>query len=170
MTEPHKILALDIAFGSSGKVGAAYVDLSIKPENWFWTAWALDGFNFKMRCHDLVHRIEEAGLDDFDELIIEWPTFYDSEKGATAARQDTTLFLAGIAMFVAGYFQVEAKNLHMITAPMWKGQVTKEITVRRFLKLFGEEYRQTDHNAVDAIMMLIKFCEKRAEGTTLGLN
>lgn len=146
------------------------MDLSIIPENWNWGAWELNGLNFKMRCHDLCNHIEEAGMDDFDELVLEWPTYYASEKGDTASKKDTTLFLAGIAMFVAGYFRVPARNLHIITAPMWKGQTEKAVTARRFLKLFGEEYARTDHNAIDAIMMLYKFVQKRAEGTTLGVS
>lgn len=165
-----KILSLDMAFGRTGHVGYGYINLYVQPEDWLWGAWELNGLNFKMRCHDLCHHIEEHGLDDFEELLIEWPTFYNSEKGETAARQDTTLYLAGIAMFVAGYFQVAAKDLHIITAPMWKGNVAKEVTARRFLKLFGEEYKRTDHNAIDAIMMLYKFCELRAAGKTLGVS
>ncbi len=98
-------------------------------------------------------------IGEFDVLVCEWPMFYEGEKGQTSARQGHTINLAGIAMFIAGWFQVPFKNLYLYTAPQWKGTVSKQVTAKRFLKLFGEEYMGTDHNAIDAIMLGIHHCK-----------
>jgi hypothetical protein len=131
-------------------------------EEWNWGFFEISGMNFQMRCADLRDWIEQSplGLAEFDVLVCEWPTYYDSAKGQIAAQQGYTVNLAGIAMYVAGWFHVQHQNLFLYTAPDWKGTVKKAVTARRFFKLFGLSEMQEDHNAIDACMMLVYHCRK----------
>lgn len=140
---------------SVNTVGWCVRDDTNGEESWDWGMWELSGLNFKMRCWDLVGYIEEV-IGSFDQLLIEWPTYYDSEKGKVAGRQNYTINLAGLGMFVAGHFRVASKNLFLYTAPEWKGNVAKQVTARRFYKLFDVNVNTVDHNAIDATMMLVE--------------
>lgn len=135
-------------------------DCKLVKEEWNWGAWQVDGMNFQMRCADLRDHIIEQGLEEFDNLVCEWPAFYASAKGQIAAQQGYTVNLAGIAMYIAGWFHVLHKNLFLYTAPDWKGTVKKTVTAQRFFKLFGLNGMQEDHNAIDACMMLVYHCRK----------
>jgi hypothetical protein len=64
--------------------------------------------------------------------------------------------------YIAGFFRLPWQNIHFITATKWKGSVSKEITRRRFFKHMGIKQIYTiDHNAVDAVMMLLEFCKRK---------
>lgn len=161
-----KILAIDPSVMNSA--GWATVELEwtnskaerkLVKEEWNWGAWEISGFNFQQRCCDLKDYIEME-IGTFDQLVLEWPMFYDSQKGQTAAREGYTINLAGIAMFTAGWFHMPSKQTFLYTAPDWKGQLTKAITARRFYKLFGINQMTVDHNAIDACMMLVHHCRK----------
>lgn len=166
-----KILALDPSV--MNRCGWAVADLAWEKEDtvplarrgnliketWDWGFWEINGMNFQMRCADLRDHISHMGFD-FDQLVCEWPTFYDSTKGQVAAQQGYTVNLAGIAMYIAGWFQVRHQNLFLYTAPDWKGTVKKAVTQHRFYKLFGINSMTVDHNAVDATMMLVYHCRK----------
>lgn len=132
----------------------------ILAEDFRWGAWKLNGFNFQQRCGDLKDYIQME-IGHFDELICEWPMFYESAKGQTSARQGHTINLAGIAMFIAGWFHCDAKNLFLYTAPDWKGSVTKKVTAKRFFKTFGVDPINLQHDAVDATMMLVRHCQRQ---------
>lgn len=129
-------------------------------EDWSWGFWEINGMNFQMRCSDLKDWIEQDGLSNFDSLVCEWPMFYSNARGQIAAQQGYTVNLAGIAMFIAGWFRVDFRKLFLYTAPNWKGTVKKAVTQRRFFRLFGLNDQSVDHNAVDACMMLVFHCRK----------
>ena len=164
-----KILALDPS--AMHKTGWATVHLEwengetlplakrgkLTREEWDWGFWEIDGWNFQCRCNDLKEHII-ATVDEFDQLVIEWPMFYGSSKGQIAAEKGYTINLAGLAMYIAGWFQVHWKDVHLYTAPSWKGTVKKAITARRFYRLFGLSEMTVDHNAIDACMMLVHHC------------
>jgi len=129
-------------------------------DTWDFGSFEISGINFQMRCSDLKDWIINLGFD-FDTLVLEWPTFYASAKGQIAAQQGYTINLAGIAMYIAGYFQVDFRRLFLYTAPDWKGTVKKAVTARRFFRLFGLSEMKIDHDTIDAVMMLVWHCKKK---------
>lgn len=144
-------LPLDVPLAKRGK---------LVREDWDFGSFAVSGMNFQMRCADLKDYIIQLGFD-FSVLVCEWPRWYDSTKGAVAAQQGYTINLAGIAMYIAGYFQVDFRKLFLYTAPDWKGTVKKAVTARRFFKLFeGIDPMKVDHDTIDACMMLVWHCKK----------
>lgn len=128
-------------------------------EEWDWGSWEISGMNFRVRCTDLKDYIAREQAD-FDFLVCEWPMFYGNERGRIAAQQGYTINLAGIVMYIAGWFQVHHQRLTLYTAPDWKGTVKKAVTARRFLKLFGLTEQTADHDSIDAVMMLVYHCKK----------
>lgn len=158
-----KILALDPSV--MNRCGWAVVHLAwdkagaLLKEAWDFGFFEVCGTNFQMRCSDLKDHIIHLGFE-FDVLVMEWPTYYGSAKGQIAAQKGHTINLAGIAMYIAGFFQVDFRKLYLYTAPDWKGTVKKAITARRFFRLFGLSEMTVDHNAVDACMMLVWHCKK----------
>lgn len=152
-----KILALDPSV--MNRCGWAVTHLgwnemgALVKEDWDYGSFEICGMNFKMRCHDLKDHLMRLGFD-FDILVAEWPTYYSGEKGQVAAQQGYTINLAGIVMFIAGFFQVHHTQLFLYTAPDWKGTVKKAVTARRFFRLFGENEMKIDHDTIDAVMML----------------
>lgn len=153
-----KILALDPSV--MNKCGWATLVLSEGKEEWDFGSFEVSGMNFQMRCSDLKDHITHLNFE-FDTLVCEWPTFYDSAKGRIAAQQGYTVNLAGIAMFIAGYFRVDFRRLFLYTAPDWKGTVKKAVTQHRFFKLFGLSSEQVGNDTVDAAMMLVYHCKKK---------
>lgn len=164
LAKEQKILALDPSV--MNRCGWAVVhlgwdDQGLKvKEDWDFGSFEVNGMNFQMRCSDLKDHIIQLGFE-FDTLVIEWPTFYAGEKGQVSAQQGYTINLAGIAMYIAGYFQVDFRRLFLYTAPEWKGTVKKAITARRFFRLFGLSEMKIDHDTIDAVMMLVWHCKKK---------
>lgn len=154
--ERIKILSLDVSVVTVG-----FATLQLPDQAWNWGSWKLEGYNFLQRCDDLRAYIQQSENADFTDLIIEWPTYYGSEKGQIAAKQNYTINLAGIAMYVAGFFHVPVDRVELVTAPQWKGTADKRITARRFFRNFGEDALQVDNHAVDAVMMLLARAKKR---------
>ena len=161
-----KALAIDPSINT---VGFATLQFDRSTEDkmldWSWGMWELDGWSLLQRCQDLVIRICDEGHDDFSELIIEWPMFYESERGQVAAQQGYTINLAAVGMYVAGWFQLPISNITLVTAPQWKGNVSKATTARRFMRQFGVDAINVDQNAIDAVMMLYAHATK--QGWTL---
>jgi hypothetical protein len=158
-----RILALD---PSVNNVGWATLDLEFDSENnrvvkedWNWGTWELNGQNFLMRCGDCRDYILQE-IGDFDFLVVEWPMYYDSDKGSVAARQGYTINLAGVAMYICGYFQLHHTKMRLYTAPDWKGTTPKKVTARRFFRLFDVNINDIDEHAIDAVMMLLYHCRK----------
>lgn len=152
----RKILSLDVSVNTVG-----FATLQIPDQAWTWGSWKLEGYNFLQRCADLRAYIQQSGNADFTDLIIEWPTFYDNERGHVAAKQNYTINLAGIAMYIAGFFHLPVDRIELITAPQWKGSANKRITARRFFRNFGEDALHVDNHAVDAVMLLLARAKKR---------
>lgn len=150
-----RILSID---GSIKTVGWSLATITEESAEFKWGMWPLSGLNFLMRCADLRDYIT-AEIGEFDEMVMEWPMFYDSVRGHAAARQGDTINLAGITMYVAGWFQLPHQRMFLYTAPDWKGSVPKQVTGRKFFKQFGVNYLQVDNNAVDATMMLLHHCK-----------
>jgi len=136
-----RILSIDPS--AAQRVGWAIYDTEEK--EWDWGHIDIEGLNFKVRCRNLADSLAALQLN-FEQIVFEWPTYYHGERGQIAAQQNFTVNLAGIVMFIAGWFQMEPKDYFHYTAPQWKGTVPKQVTARKFLKLFGEDHKSTDHN------------------------
>lgn len=156
MEKSRVILSIDPSVNDTG-----WAVLVLKGEGvnqsreWKWGLIKPDGFNYVHKLFDIVAMLQlQTGFDEFDELVAEWPQFFNSGRGHVAAAQSYTINLAGICAFVAGRLQLESGQVFFRTAVDWKGSVSKAITMRRFLKHFGKTYYQVDHNTVDAIMLL----------------
>lgn len=160
----QRILALDPSV--MNRCGWACVELEwnrhgkLLRDDWDFGSFEVNGMNFQMRCNDLKDHIIHLGFE-FDTLVVEWPTYYGSAKGQIAAQQGHTINLAGIAMFIAGFFQVDFRRLFLYTAPDWKGTVQKAVTARRFFRMFGISEMKVDHDTIDAVMMLVWHCKKK---------
>lgn len=144
------ILAIDPSVAQ--RSGWATYDTETKV--WKWGHFDSEGINFKVRCANLKSDIIRK-IGHFDEFVGEWPMYYASERGQIAAQQSYTINLAGMIMYIVGWFQLESKLVHLYTAPDWKGSVPKQVTARRFYKHFGIEIKDVDHNTIDACMMLL---------------
>jgi hypothetical protein len=133
-------------------------------ENWSWGMWKIGSNSFTFKLKEIVEWIilECDGLTEEDWLVAEWPAYFDSMAGHVAAKAGHTINLAGIDCYIAGFFRLPWQNIHFITATKWKGSVSKEITRMRFFRHMGIKQIYTiDHNAVDAVMMLLEFCRRK---------
>ena len=158
-----KALSLDCSIND---VGFATLQISYdeqekqKAFDWSYGVWHLEGDSILQRCRDLCHYIQQTQNDDFTDLLIEWPMFYESTKGQIAAQQSYTINLACVGAYVAGFFALPVDRIRLITAPQWKGNASKAVTARRFFRRFDVNSLHVDHNAVDACMMLLAEAEK----------
>jgi hypothetical protein len=159
----RRILCLDPS--AADTTGYCLIDLEwdeagvLLKEDFIWGSWSLSGLNFLMRCVDLKDYILQD-IGEFDELVVEWPMYYDSTKGAVASRQGYTINLAGIAMFIVGWFHIPHQQVFLYTAPDWKGTVPKQVTARRFFKMFNVNVVEQDEHAIDATMMGVYHIKK----------
>lgn len=129
---------------------------------WRWGWWKLNAHSYRAKLEELKDYIALGGsLAEDDILVGEWPAFFDNQRGAIAAKQGYTIDLAGILCYIAGYFRIISTNIYFITAIKWKGSVPKEVTRLRFFKALGVARPfAVNHNAVDAVMLLLEFCRR----------
>lgn len=128
---------------------------------WGWGYWDLTCLGLVARMKELCDWITMIFPEGIDLLICEWPAFYDVERGHQAAMRGDLFGLAAINSYVAGYFRLPPERVTFITAMKWKGSVSKEITRQRFFRSFGVHKIYTvDHNAVDAAMILLTWCQR----------
>lgn len=129
---------------------------------WRWGCWHIRSNSLGFKLREIVEWmiVEFEGVEPNDLLVIEWPAYFGSEKGQISAQQGHTLNLAGIAGYIAGFFRLPPADFYLITANQWKGNLPKEITRMRFFKALGiKQIYKIDHNAVDAVMILLKFAK-----------
>ncbi len=143
-------LAIDPSYANR----AGWATYDDKTQEWEWGSYEVDGMNFKIRCWNLFNSLNR-NQGKPDHLILEWPTYYAGERGQIAAQQSYTINLAGIVMFIVGAFAMLAKDYTLYTAPQWKGSVSKQVTARRFFKMFNVQLNQVDQDTIDAVMMLV---------------
>lgn len=127
---------------------------------WAWGYWDLSCKGLMARMDELcLFIISEVG--HFDQYVAEWPVFYDVARGHMAAMKGDTINLAAIVSYVAGYFRMPSARTYIVTAPNWKGSVSKAITQKRFYDSFGINHLHAiDHNAVDATMLLLTYAQR----------
>lgn len=159
--ENRLVLSID---PSVRELGFAALQIENDKRHWYWGLIKPEGFNFIGKLFDICEMLIQYLPVPIDgnsiELVIEWPQFFNSAKGQTAAVQGDTLLLAGVNAFIVGYFQIRKTTLR--TAVEWKGSVPKQITMRRFLKQFDTKWHDLNHNVVDAIMILHDHCVRNS--------
>lgn len=148
--------------GVVGKISPLLKE-ELRLESWTWGTFQLGGTSLQMRIIDLVQQITMELGDEWDFIITEKPAFYSSQKGQIAAHQNYTIDIAAVGFFVAGWFHMDQRTHHPITAITWKGSVSKEITARHFFRIFGKETKRgiTEHS-IDAVMLLRYWLENWA--------
>ena len=159
---------------SINDVGWAKVENLRRDESGVWddseAVWTYGWW--KISSHSLPHKLKEMVEwimmdicpDNEWWFVGEWPTYYGTIKGQISAMQGNTINLVAVLAYIAGYFQIDPNNIHLLTATQWKGSVPKEITKMRFFKILGVkqgQIRKINHNAIDAIMLLHEFCRRR---------
>lgn len=132
--------------------------------DWRWGMWKITSNSLPFKLKEITERmiIEFGGLGPEDIFVAEWPMFFDAQRGHIAAKAGHTINLSAVDAYIAGYFRIRPENVYFITAAQWKGSVSKEITRMRFFKHMGiKQIYTVDHNAVDAVMMLLEFCKRK---------
>jgi len=133
--------------------------------DWSWGHWEIGSLALTFRLREIAEWVimDCDGLDpDEDWLVIEWPAYFDSDRGQVAAKMGYTLGLAAVCAYIAGFFRMPPQNTHLLTATQWKGSVSKEVTRMRFFRALGQkQIYKVNHNAIDAVMLLHTFCKRR---------
>lgn len=139
---------------SVNNVGWGTLDTTKKKKKnaWKWGLWKIEGVNYQMKLLDLIQCIQME-IGHFDCLISEWPAFFDNERGQVASRQNYTIDLAGVCMYVAGWFHMDHRNHFPLTASSWKGMVQKHVTSVKFLRTFNIRPDKISEHAIDAVML-----------------
>jgi len=153
-----KIDGLEIAKSDTGDL------FDMTNEDWSWGNWKIGSNSYTFKLKEIVEWmiLTFDGLTEDDWLVVEWPASFDSMAGHIAAKTGHTINLAGIDCYIAGFFRLPWNHWFPITATQWKGGVSKEITRMRFFRHMGIKQIYTiDHNAVDAVMMLLEFCKRK---------
>ena len=88
-------------------------------------------------------------FDDLDKVVIELPEAWGSSDRSVAA-MNSVLKLSVLVGAIRYMFAIEAGiAVELVTVRQWKGQVPKEVTIRRIRKHWGWTGR--DHNEADAV-------------------
>lgn len=149
-----RFLSLD---PSVNNVGWTLFDSKKKEKKqWRWGTFVLEGFNREQRVADLKGMIDLT-IGDFDHLIGEYPTFFSAERGQIAAHKGYTIDLAFILGYIAGSYHKDHRTFHPFTPVQWKGSVKKEITARKFFRVFKVRLSTLSEHAIDSTMMLRHF-------------
>lgn len=147
-----RILSLD---PSVNNLGWALLRTKIPEKRKAWKFGMIkpEGMNYQMKLTDIIQKIDSQ-IGKFDILISEWPAFFQNERGNIAAHQNYTIDLAGIAMYVAGWYHMDHRHHFPLTPSTWKGSVPKFITERKFFRVFGKDSIRVNEHMVDAAMLL----------------
>jgi hypothetical protein len=158
------ILAID---PSTVRVGWATLRLPLQPEvlyrlgaGWEYGSMELMGDTLADRMRSLEPLFEECGA--ISHLVVEKPTFFNSEAGRIAVREGHIIGLSIMLGYIMGKLELWEPNVTMYTPAQWKGMVPKDITRKKFFRTFQDAAgvdrwgaRVTyDHDTIDAIMLL----------------
>lgn len=154
-----KFLSIDPSINNVGwtTFDTSLINAKKHTAGWAWGTFALEGFNKIQRMADLYQSLLNEGINDIDHLVIEYPAFYSGQRGQIAAHNNYTIDLAHICGYIAGRFGSDHRSYHAITAIEWKGTVSKEITARKFFRLFKVPLSTISEHAVDSTMLLRYF-------------
>lgn len=88
-----------------------------------------------------------------DVLVIEYPQWEGSERGAIASQKGYTLNLAFLAGYIGGYYALPFTKKYFPTPRDWKGNMPKSATVHRVQKYFGT--LQISEHEMDAVGLIL---------------
>jgi hypothetical protein len=136
---------------------------------WQYGSWTLQGGTIVQRARSLDPLLVAAG--DICHLIVEQPTFFNSEAGRIAAREGTVFKLSIVVGYLLGRLRLNSEDITLYTPSQWKGMVTKDITRKKFYRVFKDaaardawgDTTRYDHDTVDAVMMLHYWLTQRSK-------
>lgn len=120
--------------------------------------WHYGVFNpDRERLYDSIKDNFITNFPRIDRLIIEVPTFQNSEKGRIAAKEGYTTQLGIIVGYLMGLIAIPQAQMYLYPPIVWKGNVPKEITLAKLKREFNNSDWILDSlkdDTVDAIGML----------------
>ena len=90
-----------------------------------------------------------------DKLIIEYPQWEGSQRGAIAAQQGYTLDLAYLCGMLVGWSGLGSKDIFLPTPRNWKGNLPKKATEHRVKEKFGFVTSQISEHEFDSVGLLM---------------
>lgn len=94
-----------------------------------------------------------------NRLVIEYPQWENSQRGAIASEQGYTLDLAYICGLIVAYSNLPSSSSVLLPTPLiWKGNLPKKATESRVQQKFGT--LQISEHEYDACGLLLWGCEK----------
>jgi hypothetical protein len=99
---------------------------------------------------------------DVSHLIVEQPTFFNSEAGRIAVREGSIIKLSMVLGYIIARLPLNSEDITLYTPAQWKGMVSKDVTRKKFYREFKDaaaldkwgDISKYDHDTVDAVMML----------------
>lgn len=121
--------------------------------------------DWTIRARMIAAKIQQLFMQiEPNRLVIEWPEFQSGQRGYDAARQGSTLKLAGFCGFLLAVWDLYGARMRqeqrpvvidmpaLITPSQWKGEVPKPVTQSRVNEKFGLELKNgIEWNCSDAI-------------------
>lgn len=158
------ILAID---PSTVRIGWAALQMPLVPECayqlegiWQYGSWPVRGDSLQEKMHSVKPLLERFGY--VCHLVVEKPTFFNSEAGRIAAREGHIINLSIMLGWIIAKLDLWGPDLTMYAPNQWKGMVPKDVTRKKFYRVFNDARRldrwgdgeKYNHDTVDAIMLL----------------
>jgi hypothetical protein len=130
---------------------------------WRYGSWSLRGDDLHSRMRSLEPLLDRVGqIGHISHLVVEKPTFFNSEAGRIATREGHIINLSIMLGYIMGRLELWGPNVTMYTPAQWKGMVPKDVTRKKFYRIFRDASsldlwgttHKYDHDTVDAIMLL----------------
>jgi hypothetical protein len=155
-------LSVDPSINSLGWATATPNSLPSSAGDYTWNSFDWKCGTFTPQGINLESKLYSIGkflnrIYSIEELVIEWPTFFNSEKGRIAARAGYTVQLGAICGYIIGFFNLSPLHIHLYTPQQWKGNAPKRATSVKFIRTFPDQknrLRLLGHDEIDAIMLL----------------
>src|SRR5262245_15814991 len=124
-------------------MGWATLKMPLDPEcihrltaGWQYGSWTVRGDSLAVKLKSLDPLLRACG--DICHLVIEQPTFFNSEAGRIAAREGTVIRLSIVVGYIVGRLPLNSEDTTLYTPAQWKGMVTKDITRKKFYRVFKD--------------------------------
>ena len=118
---------------------------------WQWGTWHPPKADIITVCEYLGEMVAQ---ETPDVLIMEYPTFMVAQRGIISAQRGYTIDLGTICGYLACASNLPSDSIFIYTPNQWKGQMKKHMVQFRFLRKFGQQYKNVSDHAYEATMML----------------
>lgn len=113
-----------------------------------------------VRCMSLISKLDGFLYHEHitrATVLIEWPTFQNSERGRMAAVQGDIIKLGCVCGWLGAWLVSRCESVRHVTPQQWKGCLDKDTTWARTVRRFapGTFSEGLDHNAHDAVALMI---------------